>query len=213
MSHSTDDDGSTPDPTNCKVGRLIAEYDLRGFGDELEARWTGERGERESLRDLMATFNERLLRAAMEDAGLSPLDSEVASKYEALTDDDVSSGVRTETTRDLERNGVDVDALETDFVTHQAIHTYLTKYRDAELERPDDAERVSKALETVQRLRSRLLAVTENVLSRLRNAGVLSTGDLEVLVDVRVTCTDCGERYDVATLLSEGGCACSDADE
>lgn len=201
------------DPTNCKVGRLIEEYDLGEFGSELEARWTGEREERESLRTLSDVFNERLLQAAMEEAGLAPLPSEVTSKYEALTDDDVSAGMRTEVERDLERNGVDVEALRSAFVTHQSIHTYLTDYRDAELSRPDGAERVSNGRKTIQRLRNRAVAVTENVLDRLRKTDDLSTGPLDVIVDVRVTCTECGRRYDVATLLSEGRCECGGESE
>jgi len=200
------------DPTNCKVGRLIEKYDLGAFGAELEARWTGERGERESLRTLSTTFNERLLRETMEDAGLAPLPTEVASKYEALTDDEVSAGMRTEVERELERSGVDIDTLRSEFVTHQAIHTYLTDYRDAELSRPDEATQMSNGLETIQRLRNRAVAVTENVLARLRKTDQLSTGPLEVIVDVRVTCTDCGRRYDIATLLSEGRCECGDGE-
>lgn len=201
------------DPTNCKVGRLIEEYDLQGLGEELETRWTAERSERESLRTLKDVFNERLLLSTMEDAGISPLVIEVASRYEALTDDDVSAGVRTEVKRNLERNGVDVETLQSDFVTHQAVHTYLTKYRDAELARSDESERASKAFETIQGLRQRMLAVSENLLGRLRDTNQLSTGELHVFVDVRVTCTECGQRYDVGTLLLEGSCQCTDDDE
>ena len=35
-----------------KVARLIEKYELSGMGAELEAAWTGESGERTSLRDL-----------------------------------------------------------------------------------------------------------------------------------------------------------------
>ena len=37
---------------NTKVARVIREYGLDGMGAKLEAEWTGEAGERTSLRDL-----------------------------------------------------------------------------------------------------------------------------------------------------------------
>lgn len=206
------EDSTDRDPTDSKVGRVIAEYDLDGFGAELEARWTGERGERTSLRDLADVLNRRLLRQAMAEAGDPPLEPDVEATYQALTGDGVSRGVQTQVRRDLQRQGVDVDSLEADFVTHQAVHTYLTEYRGAEHVTGDDDPRDS-ARQTIQRLRSRTLAVVENSLDRLRKAGHLATGDLEVFVNVRVTCTDCGSQYDVVTLLSDGQCDCETVEE
>src|SRR6056297_4360420 len=152
--------------TNSKVRRVIEEYDLEGFGAELEGRWTGAYESRSSLRELADRFNRRVLEVAMERVGLSPLESEVQSKYEALTGDDVSSGVQIQARRDLERQGVDIDAVESDFVTHQAMHTYLTKYRGAELPSKSETDQLSKARDTMQRLRSRTVAVIENTLGR-----------------------------------------------
>jgi len=82
---------SVPDnrPRN-KVARLIEKYELTGLGAELEARWTGDGVERTSLRDLADQFNQRLLAAALEEAGRTPLDDEIASLYDDLTGDDVS---------------------------------------------------------------------------------------------------------------------------
>jgi DNA-binding transcriptional ArsR family regulator len=195
------------DYTDSKVGRVIEEFGLTGLGAELEARWTGAAGSRSSLRELADAVNKQLLAAALEEAGHSLREGEIAERYAALTDDDVSSGVRTRVRRELERKGIDVDALTDDFVSHQAVHTYLTKYREAELT-TDETDRVSKALETIRRLRSRMVAVVENSLERLRQHGDLSIGEFEVFVQVQVTCTECGTQYDLRSLLEGESCNC-----
>jgi len=194
-----------------KVARLIDAYGLESAGQTLEARWLGEDGERQSLRALADRFNRWLLRAAMDDAGVRYLDGEVENRYRLLTSDDVSRGARTRARRTLAREGVAVDALEADFVSHQAMHTYLTKHRgvEAPADGDDDATRLARGAETVQRLRNRLTAVTERTLDDLEAAGLLAVGDVEVLVDVTVVCPDCGRSADVRELIDAGGCDCA----
>ncbi|MFC7215475.1 rod-determining factor RdfA [Saliphagus sp. GCM10025334] len=193
-----------------KVARLLETYDLEGLGLELEQRWLGKGYERESLRKLARRFNERLLGERMTRAGLSPLDGEVENTYRLLTDDDVSAGMRTQAERELERAGIDVDALRREFVSHQAIHTYLTS--DRELEGPSSQttpeDRLERDAASIQRLSSRLTAVTEDTVKRYRETDLLESGSVSVLVDVNVLCEECGEQYDVATFLDRGGCRC-----
>ncbi|ADQ69382.1 hypothetical protein G3I44_06595 [Halogeometricum borinquense] len=191
-----------------KVQRLIDEYDLDGEGERLEDLWTANREERLSLRELADDFNRRLLRAVMVEVGMNPLDGEVANTYRLLTDDDVSSGMQTQARQTLEREGVDVDDLQKNFVSHQAIHTYLTKYRGVTQDKQTDEDRIQKGLDTIQRLRSRTAAVSENIVENLVSTGRIHVGDFEVLVDVRVFCRDCGTQYDVQDLLEEGQCEC-----
>lgn len=194
--------------TNSKVGRLIREHELEGLGDQLEELWTGEREEQFSLRKLASFFNRELLRRRMEEAGLNPVESDVDATYEILTDDDVSEGVRLSRTRRLERDGVDVDALTSEFVSHQAIHTYLTKYRGVSHTSGEDVDQVEKSMETLQRLESRTVAVSENTVERLAKAGELEIGSFDVLADIRVLCRDCGADYEIIELLERGGCDC-----
>ena len=193
-----------------KVRRVIEAYELDGVGDELAARWVGDGYERESLRALADRFNRRVLAASMEAAGLSPLDGEVDNTYRLLTDDEVSAGMRTQVSRRLERDDLDPDSLQSDFVSHQAIHTYLTDDREIEPPNADgsDRDRLEADRETVQRLQSRLEAVTENTVGRLASKELLEIGSFTVLVDVQVFCEDCGEQYDIGELLDEGGCRC-----
>jgi hypothetical protein len=195
------------DGTNSKVGRLVQEYDLEGFGEELESRWTAERGERESLRELADAFNRRVLRSVLEDTGRAPATEQTEHVYELLTSDDVSQGARTRIERDLERDGIAVDDLTDDFVSHQAIHTYLTEYRGAEVG-TDDGDVRERSIDTVQRLRNRTAAVTDTQLSRLLNREEIEVGEHDVLVDVTVFCDDCGRSFSFADLVESGQCGC-----
>ncbi|WP_338742179.1 rod-determining factor RdfA [Haloplanus salilacus] len=205
----TDEDRTESGPKSNKVARLLEKYDLGvAFGDELERRWTADGEERESLRDLADRFNRRLLERALLSAGASTVDGEIENLYRLLTADDVSSGMRTEARTRLERDGVDVDGLERDFVSYQAIRSYLTEYRDAEYDSPSASDRVRSVRETIQRLRSRLRSVTEGSLERLQSTDRLTLGTFRLFVDVDVLCEDCGSQYGIVELLERGGCDC-----
>jgi hypothetical protein len=194
-----------------KVARLIDEYDMSGIGDTLKKRWTATE-DRSSLRDLADYFNRELLRAALDAAGTDALDGEIDNLYRLLTDDDVTSGVREQARNRLERDGVDPAKLEGDFITYQSIRTYLKNYRNASTpttgESPDD--RIERKRSTIQRLGARLTDVTEQSLRGLASASVITLGEFDVIVTVRVHCTSCGTQQSVSRLLDNRGCECSE---
>lgn len=194
-----------PDP---KVLRLIRKYELEGVGDELEDRWTRFEG-RTSLRTLAESFNERLLRAALDDAGVDTITDDLGHLYALLDGEAGSRGEQTAAKRRLERAGVDVETLTDEFVSYGAIRSYLTGYRGASLPEADDGARESEA-RTIEGLRQRTVAVTESKLDRLRETDRLQLGSHRVLADVQVLCEDCGRQYDVAALLETGSCGCAD---
>ena len=196
------------DRPSSKVARLLEEYDLDGLGADLEARWTGDSIDRMSLRDLAEFFNKRLLEQALLDAGMSTLESDLDATYEHLTGDDVSTGVRAEARSRLKRNGIDVDALESDFVTYQAIRSYLKGWRGAEYEGVSDTEKLEKDLETIQRLLTRTHSVAEHRIELLRETDRLALERFEVLLDAQVLCQECGTQYSLAELFERGGCDC-----
>lgn len=204
---------ATDDRPRSKVARLIEEYDLDGLGAELEARWTDDGDDRMSLRDLADHFNRRLVDAALRDTGQAALDSDVASVYGNLTDDDVSRGVRTDTRTALAEDGVDVDALERDFVTYQSIRTYLKEWRDAAYEQPSDEEKRANDRESIQRLLTRTLSVTEDRLEKLRDTDRIAAEEFEVFVDAQVLCQRCGTQYAVAEFIDNRGCDCLQTDQ
>jgi hypothetical protein len=192
-----------------KVGRLIEKYSLDAVEDELVAEWTREDDERASLRDLADEFNRRILRAALREANVDPHRRDISKVYRMLNDDDVSSGVRLQSRRELEQDGVDVDALERDFVTYQSIYSFLREYCGARYERPSDEEQLESDVERINRLISRTRAVAESDLERLDDTGRITVGEHKVFVDVQVYCQDCDSQFPFSELLTEGGCDCA----
>lgn len=190
-----------------KVVRLIEKHDLDGIGVEMAERWTADGDERLSLRELADHFNRQVLAATMLDAGMDPLPGEVENVYELLTADDVSPGDRTRVERRLEREGVDIEDLRSDFLTYQAVRTYLKQDREAEYV-VDEGDRTETERDSIQRLRRRAVKVTESKLERLRRNDRIDLGDFRTVVDISVHCTDCGRRYGVDELLERGGCDC-----
>jgi hypothetical protein len=201
-----------PDPTRSKVGRLIDEYGMAGLGQELEDRWLGRGYDDQSLRSLADWFNERHLERRLANAGHDPLDGEVANLYRLLSEEDVTAGSRVDAEATLEEYGIDVETLRREFVSHQAVHTYLTEFRGASKER-SSTDRPGSVRRTIQRLRSRLVAVAEHNLYHLRTAGDLTIGEFTVLLEVQVLCEDCGASYPITELIERGRCDCEvDAD-
>lgn len=201
------EDAGTDRPSS-KVARLIDEYDLGGLGAELEARWTADRDDRMSLRDLADFFNQRLLERRLVEQGTTALNGDVETTYRNLTGDDVSAGVRTETRNRLAEGGLDVAELERDFVTYQAVRSYLREWRGVEYERPSDAAKLNRDRETIQRLLTRAQSVTEDRLEALRNTDRIALREFEVFVDARVLCQECGRQHTIAELFDQDGCDC-----
>jgi len=196
------------DDRQTKVARLINEYELETIGPEMERRWTSDGDDRLSLRALADHFNQQLLADQTAEAGMQPLDGEVKNTYRLLTDDDVGSADRTRIRRRLERNGIDVESLQDDFVTYQAIRSYLRNDRGAE-HTTDDRPRTVIEAGNIQRLRGRMTTVTEEKLKQLRSGDHVQIGDFRVFAEIRVFCEDCGTRYEIEELLERGGCECS----
>lgn len=194
-------------PTRSKVDRVIVERELGDLGERLEQLWHGDEDERYSLRALADYFNQQVLADAAEAVDARLIEGEVENLYRLLTDDESSARIQAETK--LSRLGVDVEAVRRDFVTHQAIHTYLTKFKG--IDPPGNSEsvdQIEKRAETIEKLRNRLEAVTERSVEALRDGDDLSLEGFGVLVNVSVYCEACGRTYDVRELLEQLGCAC-----
>lgn len=209
--HSMSDDRSNTHsgtPRKTKVGRLLEQYDFDDFGAELERRWTGEAGERESLRTLADAFNKRILEEKMVRAGMKPLDGEVSNIYRLLTDEDISSGTKVETEARFRQHDIDIDELQKDFVTYQAIRTYLKDVRDASYS-DEDTDSVATARSSFDKLIGRTTAVVREKFQQLSDAGHVDLGSFQVQTTVNVYCEDCGRQYEARELLKRGGCECA----
>lgn len=197
-----------------KIERIADRYGLEGLGDELVDRWLGDGFESQSLRELADLVNRRLIEAALSAAGTHVLDGEVENFYRLLTDDDVTSGMRTDARNSLERKGVDVDQLESDIVSYQSVYNYLTRHRD--VSKPADGADESSAgadVESVNKLKSRLRTVLSGIVDKWVRRGAVSIDDYDVEVDVRITCPRCDVRMTPAELYEAGGCDCQRAGE
>lgn len=193
-------------PPCCKVGRTAARYGLEGLDEELSARWGGTE-DSAGVRELASTVNRRVLAAAMREAGLSPLDGEPGNLLRLLTDDDVPGSRRLDTRRRLERQGVDVEAVLSDTVSHQTVYNHLRDCLGVSKEQPDD--RLERRGSTLFALRNRTETVTRETLASLRDGGEIDIGEFDVLVDVRVVCDACGRSHELGTLLENRGCGCT----
>jgi len=188
-----------------KIARVIETYELGNLGTELEAAWTGAAGDRTSLRDLADRFNQAVLAAALDMATVSHNEQEVQRLYEGLTSDTATTTVAAR--RELERSGIDVDAVTTDFVTHQTIYTYLTEVRSATLP-ADDRDRTEQRIEAIEKLQGRLHSVADSTLTTLANGDELDHDEYEVLINVQLLCPLCGASTPLKELLRDGGCSC-----
>ena len=194
-----------------KVARVIDKYDLDGMGERLESEWTGERGERTSLRDLADEFNRAILESVIEEADGFVLSIDVDGIYRALTDTDIPEATRIRQRRTLEREGIDVEDVLDDFVTHQTIHTFLTEHRNAELD--DYADDIAeRKIQVIDRLLGRVSAVSESSLDTLINADEVTEREYSVLATVEVVCSACGTSHRIIPLIEQGGCSCSEVD-
>lgn len=190
-----------------KVTRVIEKYDLADMGAKLQEAWTGDGGERTSLRGLADEFNRAVVEASLRENGVTSISFEIDGIYEALRD--AKKAETTRTKRYLEREGIDPDELRSDFVTHQTIHTYLRNERDVQFSKGDE-ELADRKIETIEKLQGRIAAVTESAVSSLASAGELDQGGYEILVDVRAVCPKCRSDYPVTELLDDGGCKCNE---
>lgn len=202
----TDDSSASNRGRRSKVARLIEEYSLPGIGEELEQLWTAEE-DRRSLRELTTYFNQQLLRQSLTEANVQSLDGEVENTYRLLTDDDVSAAESTRVRRRLEREEIDVDELQRDFVTYQAIRNYLKDHRGAEYTQSKQ-DPIDREETNVQKLRGRMVSVIEGNIEQLRDSEELVLGEFQTLADIRIVCEDCNSQFDILELLGRGGCHC-----
>jgi len=200
----------------CKVGRGIERYGLDGLDAELVRR---RRESDASLRELADYTNRRILAAALDAASVDlsdtlygAVDDEDAVEvlYDTLADDETPTERVARVRTRLVQNGVDVEAVQSDWVTHTTVRSHLRECLEVDTSReasitPDDGR------DTIEWARNRCANVVGETLERLRRADLISTGPLDTSVTIQVTCTDCGATYRPGRLLSERACDCGGA--
>lgn len=208
MSQPSGTANETDRSPSCKIDRTAAAYDLSDEAEQLAEYWT-RNDERYSLRKLAVHFNHQILRVAMEQTGLNPLDGEVDNTYRLLTDEDVSQGMRTQARNRLEKQGIDVDQLQSDFVSYGTVRRHLKNCLGVERKSTGtDDDPAETGAQRIAALQNRTVAVTENTLSQLASAGELAAGDIDVFVDITVSCSKCGMHATIQEFIENDGCDC-----
>lgn len=195
---------TTQDGCGCKVGRVVAEYELSDLGSRLVDEWLAGT----SVRRLGEELNRRIIESELTATNVDYAEWRGSPIYEALHTDELSEDERIRIRRTLDRAGVDVEELASDLVSHQTVYRHLTRCLGAS--KDDDRtpeERRDDARDTVYALQRRTEAVTESTVERLASADATDLGDVEVLVDLQVVCGDCGRSMDFETAISDG-CGC-----
>ena len=198
---------------SCKVGRSADSYRLDGLDTELVRR---RREADASLRDLADYTNRRILEAALGAASVDLADTiygavgdddAVEVLYDVLAGDDTPAERVARVRTRLSQEGVDVEAIRSDWVTHSTVRTHLRECLDVDTSREASIS-VEDGRDTMEWARNRCTNIVRETLARMRSAGLLATGPLDVSVSIRVTCTDCGATYRPDALLSARECDC-----
>ena len=201
----------------CKIGRAIDRYDLDGLNGELQHRRDVADA---SLRTLAEYINERILETALAEVetdltdvayGAVSADDALSAVYETLTSDTALADREARVRKRFEQNGIDIEEIESDWVTHPTVRSHLNDCLQIDTARTTKITAES-ARNTIEWARTRCARVVEQTISRLVSAGIVSIRDIEVAVTIQITCSDCGSTYRFGELLEYGSCACS-ADE
>lgn len=205
--------GEAAGSCNCKISRVSEGYELGDLSGELRVLWTDDGENRYSLRDLSDYFNRQVLRGAMLDAGMDPLDGEVENIYHLLTGEDANAGSRVQAERRLEREGLSTEELQGDFVTHQTVYRHLKNCLEAEYEPDaDPATRLERDVDRIEAFQNRISVIVGEMARRLRDADLFSIESPSAYVDVRILCEECGAQYTPRDLIREDGCECETRD-
>lgn len=193
----------------CKVGRIQQKYSIPNLDDELVAYWTAP-DDRMSLRELAEYFNRAVLEAAVAERGSVPLPEEVDTWYDLLADPDVISSSRTQVHRELQRRGVDVEAVLDDFVSYQSINRHLKNCRGVDRDDPEetDAEYVDRRMQSVYALENKLKAILTSTLEQLDRSGRIALSEFAVTINVTIVCSSCNRSHTLADVVETGGCDC-----
>ncbi len=188
----------------CKVDRVRDKYDLYNLDARLEHRY---RSTDEGVRQLEDWINCQILERAMEKAGMTVLDGEERNYYRLLTNDEVLDSARREARGELREASVDVDEVESNFVSYQTVRKHLNECLDIDTSRDYNPD-PGADLQQIKKMRQRVTNVIEGSLARLSREDVAHIEDPSVTVSFKIRCGNCRRRHDVIEFLS-GNATCT----
>jgi len=186
----------------CKIVRVANDYNI----SEIDAKLIERREQGDSLRDLAAYLNKRILSESLN-TGTREVVGDADSIYKVLRGNDVNRSRQVELRSKLDGNGIDIEAVERDFVSHQTVRNHLHDCKAIDTGRKSTVD-IDGAEKTIEWAQARSEGVIEQTLERLRNAGNVADTPTEVTLSVRVGCSACGQTYRIEDFLEQGGCDC-----
>ena len=186
----------------CKIARVADDYNI----SEIDAKLIERREQGDSLRDLATYLNKQILSESLN-TGTREVVGDADSIYEVLRGNDVNRSRQVELRSKLDRNGIDIEAVERDFVSHQTVRNHLHDCKAIDTGRKSTVD-IDGAEKTIEWAQARSEGVIEQTLERLRNAGNVADTPTEVTLSVRVGCSACGRTYRIGDFLEQQGCDC-----
>lgn len=200
---------STERQCSCKVGRVAERFDLSNLNDELISL----RNDDASLRDLAAYFNRRVLEEAISDIDQTQLYGAVNAEdgieniYQAISGDDVAADQAARTRTRLEQAGLDVDDLTDNWVSHPTVGKHLNECLNIDTSHSSSITR-KDGIDIIEWSRTRCEQVVSRTLERLSKKNLVTVGELNVDVTIRINCTMCNSTLHPVQFIREGGCRC-----
>ena len=209
-----EDGGGSRGAHCCKVRRTAVRFDLPDLLSTLaERRRSGV-----SFRTLAEYFNQQIVARAIDEADIG----HGRTIHAALTGEDLAEEVytvlrgsestdvkRAEVRARLSDAGVDVETLESAFVSHVTLRSHLQDCVDVAPDEP--LPPFDQTINTTQGARSRAVNVIQSTIDRAVTNGQLETRALDVDVSIQLTCQECGDTFYLSELLDKRRCSCATA--
>jgi len=197
----------------CKVGRLASEYNLAppvpmagDIDNYLEVRWKGiGRHDPIGVRQLAEWFNKLVLRTVYEEHGREVIDTNLNAEYEALTSSDADASERAELLSDLERDGIDGDAVLDNFVSKSTIRRHLKNCLAAGEKQTETAGDGNWVGDQLDISRDNFRNHLEPALAHFDKTGRLpGASEADLRTPIILTCPHCPTRARLTEALERG---------
>lgn len=175
----------------------------------LVARWLGKDShESTGLRTLAEWFNKQLLKEVYREHGRSDSTVRINSDYNALQKDDIPVHEREELISELADDGIDGEAIKTNFISKSTLSRHLKNCLDVTKQTSNsetewELDRIRVATNTY---RSHLESALQSLDNKEKITGI---GDSQLQVQAYLSCSECPIRVTVETAY-EQGYVCSD---
>lgn len=189
----------------CKVCRVLDEYGMQRYEEQLLEQWQADSSQRKGYRQLAEWFNTLMLRREMDRAGISTLGDEAESKYERLRSDEA---IAEEVATELANAGIPIEQLRDDFVSYGVIRTHLKECLGSDV----DLSSGEWERDAIEISRNHAATKIEEAVRSLRNKGRLTAGgDVDIFIDVELECENCHSRIPAERAIRrEYVCQCDD---